>query len=99
MFGTADSDLQDRLSSALAAVMALRTELASNPDLNARWLAVKQFQAGRVEYRMDKNGNLSVPFGKLSFDVKQLEENVSIAAHFELQPAVKQQLLETGKIT
>jgi signal transduction histidine kinase len=48
MFGAADSDLQNRLSSALAAVMALRAELASDPDLNARWLAVKQFQADRL---------------------------------------------------
>lgn len=37
--------------------------------------AVKQFQAGRVEYRMDKNGNLAVPFGKLSFSVEALSDN------------------------
>ena len=37
--------------------------------------AVKQFKAGRVEFKMDKTGNVNVPFGKLSFDVAQLEEN------------------------
>lgn len=37
--------------------------------------AVKQFQAGRVEFRMDKNGNVQVPFGKLSFEIKALAEN------------------------
>lgn len=37
--------------------------------------AVQQFQAGRVEYRMDKNGNLMVPFGKLSFTVEALADN------------------------
>jgi large subunit ribosomal protein L1 len=37
--------------------------------------AVKQFQAGRVEFRMDKNGNVQVPFGKLSFTVDALSEN------------------------
>ncbi|HMO50853.1 MAG TPA: 50S ribosomal protein L1 [Kiritimatiellia bacterium] len=37
--------------------------------------AVKQFQAGRVEFRMDKNGNLHVPFGKLSFSVEALTDN------------------------
>lgn len=37
--------------------------------------AVKQFKAGRVEYRMDKNGNVQVPFGKLSFSVESLHEN------------------------
>jgi len=37
--------------------------------------AVKQCKAGRVEYRMDKNGNVQVPFGKVSFDVSKLVEN------------------------
>jgi large subunit ribosomal protein L1 len=37
--------------------------------------AVKQFKAGRVEFRMDKNGNVIVPFGKLSFTVEALAEN------------------------
>jgi len=37
--------------------------------------AVKQFAAGRVEFRMDKNGNVQVPFGKTSFAVKALQEN------------------------
>lgn len=37
--------------------------------------AVRQFKAGRVEFRMDRHGNVGVPFGKLSFDVKQLMEN------------------------
>jgi large subunit ribosomal protein L1 len=37
--------------------------------------AVNQFKAGRVEFKMDKAGNVNVPFGKLSFDVEKLEEN------------------------
>jgi len=37
--------------------------------------AVKQFKAGRVEFKMDKSGNVNVPFGKLSFGVDQLLEN------------------------
>ena len=37
--------------------------------------AVKQVKAGRVEYRMDKNGNIGVPFGKLSFAMNALVEN------------------------
>lgn len=37
--------------------------------------AVKQFKAGRVEYRMDKHGNVMVPFGKLSFALSALQEN------------------------
>jgi large subunit ribosomal protein L1 len=37
--------------------------------------AVKQFKAGRVEFRMDKNGNIMVPFGKRSFAIEALVEN------------------------
>ena len=37
--------------------------------------AVKQFKAGRVEFRMDRHGNVMVPFGKLSFDAVKLVEN------------------------
>ena len=37
--------------------------------------AVKACKAGRVEYRMDRNGNVMVPFGKMSFDVAALRAN------------------------
>lgn len=37
--------------------------------------AVTQFKAGRVEFRMDRNGNIMVPFGKRSFTVEALAEN------------------------
>jgi large subunit ribosomal protein L1 len=37
--------------------------------------AVTQFKAGRVEYKMDKHGNVNVPFGKMSFDNDKLSEN------------------------
>ena len=37
--------------------------------------AVKACKAGRVEYRMDRNGNVMVPFGKLSFEVAALRAN------------------------
>lgn len=48
MFGGADTDLQNRLADALAAVMALRGQLAADPRLSQRWRAVKQFQADRL---------------------------------------------------
>jgi large subunit ribosomal protein L1 len=38
--------------------------------------AVNLSKAGRVEFRMDRNGNVNAPVGKLSFDVDQLVENV-----------------------
>ncbi|VGO20560.1 50S ribosomal protein L1 [Pontiella sulfatireligans] len=37
--------------------------------------AVSQLKAGRVEFRMDRNGNIAVPFGKRSFEKTALLEN------------------------
>ena len=37
---------------------------------------VKEFKAGKVEYRTDKVGNIQVPVGKVSFDNEKLAENV-----------------------
>ena len=37
--------------------------------------AVKACKAGRVEFRMDRNGNVMVPFGKMSFDLAALQGN------------------------
>jgi large subunit ribosomal protein L1 len=37
--------------------------------------AVKEVKAGRVEYKIDKAGNIHVPVGKLSFTSTQIEEN------------------------
>lgn len=37
--------------------------------------AVKEFKAGKVEYRADKTGIVHVPLGKVSFPVEKLVEN------------------------
>lgn len=37
--------------------------------------AVKEVKAGRVEFKIDKAGNVHVPVGKLSFAANQIEEN------------------------
>ena len=37
--------------------------------------AVKEVKAGRVEFKIDKAGNVHVPIGKASFNQKQIEEN------------------------
>jgi len=37
--------------------------------------AVQEFKAGKVEFRVNKEGGMHVPIGKVSFDVKALEEN------------------------
>jgi len=38
--------------------------------------AVKEVKAGKIEYRVDKTGNVHVPVGKSSFGEEQLVENV-----------------------
>ncbi len=38
--------------------------------------AVKEFKAGRVEYRNDRYGNVHVPIGKVSFESDKLQENL-----------------------
>src|SRR5688572_497250 len=37
--------------------------------------AVKEVKAGRVEFKIDKAGNVHVPVGKASFSAQQIEEN------------------------
>ena len=51
--------------------------------------AVKQSKAGRVEFRMDRNGNVQVPCGKLSFAAEKIQENINsvIAALRAARPA------------
>ncbi|MCX6991592.1 MAG: 50S ribosomal protein L1 [Kiritimatiellaeota bacterium] len=51
--------------------------------------AIKQFKAGRVEFRMDRHGNVMVPFGKRSFDAAKLVENARtiISAVLAARPA------------
>lgn len=41
--------------------------------------AVKAVKAGRVDFKLDKNGNVSVPVGKVSFDEQKLLENTEAA--------------------
>ena len=37
--------------------------------------AVRDIKAGKIEFRVDKSGNLHAPIGKVSFSVEQLEAN------------------------
>ena len=37
--------------------------------------AIREVKAGRVEFKLDKNGNIAVPVGKLSFSEVALQEN------------------------
>lgn len=37
--------------------------------------AIKEVKAGRIDYKLDKNGNVSGAIGKADFEEKQLEDN------------------------
>ena len=43
-----------------------------NPDIAK---ALKEIKAGKVEYRADKQGNINVSIGRVSFETAKLEEN------------------------
>jgi len=38
--------------------------------------AVQEIKAGKIEYRLDKTGQIHAPIGKVSFDVEKLNENL-----------------------
>ena len=39
--------------------------------------AVREFKAGKIEFRNDKGGNVAAPVGKVSFSEQQLVENIT----------------------
>ena len=39
--------------------------------------AIREIKAGKIEYRVDKTGNLHAPIGRVSFEVESLEENLN----------------------
>lgn len=50
------------------------TVIPANADVSA---AVREFKAGKVEYRADKGGNIHAGVGKLSFDEEKLAANIT----------------------
>lgn len=64
--------------------------------------AVREVKAGRVEFKLDKNGNVAVPVGKFSFEETALVENgkAVIEAVVRARPATaKGRYLETVTIS
>ncbi|HZL88373.1 MAG TPA: 50S ribosomal protein L1 [Pirellulaceae bacterium] len=45
---------------------------------------VKEYKAGKVEFRNDNGGIIHAVVGKTSFDAKQLQENIETFVHFVL---------------
>jgi large subunit ribosomal protein L1 len=50
---------------------------------------IAELKKGRIDFKMDKDGNLHIPVGKISFDSGKLAENASAAldAVFAVKPA------------
>jgi large subunit ribosomal protein L1 len=51
--------------------------------------AVREFKAGKIEFRNDKGGNVAVPVGKLAFSEEQLVDNINAFLNYlrSLKPA------------
>jgi large subunit ribosomal protein L1 len=51
--------------------------------------AVREFKAGKIEFRNDKGGNVAVPVGKISFSEDQLVDNINAFLNYlrTLKPA------------
>ena len=64
--------------------------------------AVREIKKGKIEFRVDKNANVHVPVGKVSFTTEQIEENASavIGALVKARPsAVKGTYLKTAAMS
>ena len=64
--------------------------------------AVREFKAGKVEFRTDAGGNVHAPFGKRSFKTEDLEANLrALLDHLSAMrpPAVKGQFLRKVSIS
>lgn len=64
--------------------------------------AVKDVKAGKIEFRVDKSGNLNVAAGKISFEASMIKENVLsfLETVIRLKPAsAKGQYLKAATVT
>ena len=68
---------QNRLMGRLRHDSEQQAEAVLRLGENPRILAVKDAKAGKVDFRMDKTGNVANIAGKLSFDADKLVSNVN----------------------
>lgn len=63
--------------------------------------AVRAVKAGRVDFKLDRNGNISVPVGKAAFEAQQLAENAAAVIDAVLgakPPSAKGNYLGSGTV-
>ena len=64
--------------------------------------AVRDIKAGKIEFRVDKTGNVHAPIGKLSFSAEQLEQNYTAFMDTIVRqkpPAAKGQYVRTVAVS
>lgn len=64
--------------------------------------AVKEVKAGRVDFKLDRNGNISVAVGKLSFGADQLRDNAAAvieAVQRAKPPSARGKYIECATVT
>ncbi len=64
--------------------------------------AVRDIKAGKIEFRVDKTGNVHAPIGKLSFSAEQLEQNFTAFMDTIVRqkpPAAKGQYVRTVAVS
>jgi large subunit ribosomal protein L1 len=64
--------------------------------------AVREYKAGKVEFRNDSTGNIHAPVGKLSFDAEKLVENIQAFIDYVNSlrpPSVKGQFIRSVTIS
>ena len=64
--------------------------------------AVRDIKAGKIEFRVDKTGNVHAPIGKLSFSIEQLEQNFTAFMDTIVRakpPAAKGQYVRTVAVS
>ena len=63
---------------------------------------MQEVKAGRIEFKLDKNGNVAVPVGKFSFEEKALVENANAVIEAVMRarpPTAKGRYLEAVTIS
>ena len=59
--------------------------------------AVREIKAGKIEFRVDKTGNVHAPIGKVSFKPEQLADNVAgVHGHASSAPSRRRRKAPTS---